>query len=68
MAFPARNRPVRRAADAGHLLVLARNPVRFRPLMPVAVLEKAPFGFPALALWLFVVAYLRTPQAAAAKG
>ncbi len=33
-------------------LVIARDPVRFRPLMPVAVLEKASFGFPASALWL----------------
>jgi len=33
-------------------LVIAREPVRFRPLMPVAVLEKASFGLPAIALWL----------------
>jgi hypothetical protein len=32
-------------------LVIARDPVRFRPLMPVAVLEKASFGLAALALW-----------------
>ncbi|QDV35664.1 hypothetical protein [Tautonia plasticadhaerens] len=70
-------------------LVIAGDPVRFRPLMPVAVLEKASFGLAAVALWLggripapvlapglidlalgvlFVVAYLRTPQAAAAMG
>ena len=33
-------------------LVIARDPVRFRPLMPPAVLEKAGFGLPAVALWL----------------
>ena len=32
-------------------LVIARDPVRFRPLMPVAVLEKASFGLAAVALW-----------------
>ena len=33
-------------------LVIARDPVRFRPLMLPAVLEKASFGLPAVALWL----------------
>src|SRR4051812_28436124 len=33
-------------------LVIARDPVRFRPLMIPAVLEKASFGLPAVALWL----------------
>ena len=33
-------------------LVFARDPVRFRPLMVPAVLEKAAFGLPAVALWL----------------
>ena len=33
-------------------LVIARDPVRFRPLMVPAVLEKASFGLPAIALWL----------------
>src|SRR4051812_42782423 len=33
-------------------LVIARVPVRFRPLMLPAVLEKAGFGLPAVALWL----------------
>src|SRR4051794_31524511 len=33
-------------------LVIARDPVRFRPLMLPAVLEKAGFGLPALVLWL----------------
>jgi hypothetical protein len=33
-------------------LVIARDPVRFRPLMLPAVLEKASFGLPAIALWL----------------
>lgn len=33
-------------------LVVARDPVRFRPLMLPAVLEKAGFGLPAIALWL----------------
>ena len=32
-------------------LVIARDPVRFRPLMLPAVLEKASFGLPAVALW-----------------
>jgi hypothetical protein len=33
-------------------LVIARDPVRFRPLMLPAVLEKASFGLAAIALWL----------------
>jgi hypothetical protein len=33
-------------------LVIARDPVRFRALMLPAVLEKASFGLPAIALWL----------------
>jgi hypothetical protein len=33
-------------------LVIARDPVRFRPLMIAGVLEKASFGVPAVALWL----------------
>ena len=32
-------------------LVIARDPVRFRPLMVPAVLEKAAFGLPAIALF-----------------
>jgi hypothetical protein len=33
-------------------LVIARDPVRFRPLILPAVLEKATFGLAAVALWL----------------
>ena len=33
-------------------LVVARDPLRFRPLMPVAVVEKASFGLAAVALYL----------------
>src|SRR3954453_9162963 len=33
-------------------LVLARDPARFRPLMVPAVLEKAPFGIAAIALFV----------------
>lgn len=33
-------------------LVITRDPVRFRPLMLPAVLEKASFGLPSIALWL----------------
>lgn len=33
-------------------LVIARDPVRFRSLMLPAVLEKASFGLPVIALWL----------------
>lgn len=32
-------------------LIVARNPVRLRPVMPVAALEKVAFGVPALALF-----------------
>jgi hypothetical protein len=32
-------------------LVIARDPVRYRPLMPVAVVEKAAFGVPAIILY-----------------
>ena len=32
-------------------LVISRDPVRFRPLMVPAVLEKATFGLAAVALW-----------------
>lgn len=33
-------------------LVIARDPVRFRPLMPPCVIEKATFGLATIALWL----------------
>jgi hypothetical protein len=33
-------------------LVMGRDPVRYRPLMPVAVIEKLPFGLAVPALWL----------------
>jgi hypothetical protein len=33
-------------------LVISRDPIRYRPLMLVAVIEKASFGFPAIALYL----------------
>ena len=33
-------------------LVIARDPLRHRPLMPVAVLEKASFGLATIALYL----------------
>ena len=33
-------------------LLIARDPARFRPLMPVAVVEKLAFGLPAVALYL----------------
>jgi hypothetical protein len=33
-------------------VVISRDPVRYRPLMPVAVVEKIAFGFPAIALYL----------------
>jgi hypothetical protein len=33
-------------------LVLSRDPVRYRPLMPVAVVEKAGFFIPAVILYL----------------
>jgi hypothetical protein len=32
-------------------LLIARDPVRYRPLMPVAVLEKLAFGIPCLVLY-----------------
>ena len=32
-------------------LLIARDPARYRPLMPAAMLEKASFGF--AAIWLF---------------
>ena len=32
-------------------LVIARDPVRYRALMPVAVVEKAVFGIPAIVLY-----------------
>ena len=32
-------------------LVVARDPVRYRPLMPVAVVEKLAFGVPAIVLY-----------------
>jgi len=33
-------------------LVIARDPIRYRPLMPVAIVEKASFGLPAIMLYL----------------
>jgi hypothetical protein len=33
-------------------LLIARDPMRFRPLMPVAVLEKLAFGVPCLILYV----------------
>lgn len=33
-------------------LVIARDPIRYRPLMPVAIVEKASFGLPAIVLYL----------------
>lgn len=33
-------------------LVISRDPIRYRPLMPVAVVEKIAFGFPVIALYL----------------
>jgi hypothetical protein len=33
-------------------LLIARDPVRYRPLMPIAVLEKLAFGVPAIVLYL----------------
>lgn len=32
-------------------LVIASDPVRFRPLMPITILEKLSFGIPAMVLW-----------------
>ena len=36
----------------GVFLLISRDPVRYRPLMPVAVLEKLAFGIPAVVLYL----------------
>ena len=68
-------------------LLVSKDPVRFRPLMLPAMLEKAGFGVAAVALYLgnrlalpmfgagiidlglgglFLLAYLKTPSAAAA--
>lgn len=33
-------------------LTISRDPIRYRPLMPVAVVEKIAFGIPAIALYL----------------
>ena len=33
-------------------LVISRDPVRYRPLMLVAIVEKASFGLPAIALYV----------------
>jgi hypothetical protein len=33
-------------------LVISRDPLRYRPLMPIAVIEKIAFGVPAIALYL----------------
>ena len=33
-------------------LIISRDPVRYRPLMPAAVVEKAVFGVPAIALYV----------------
>jgi hypothetical protein len=33
-------------------LVISRDPIRYRPLMPVAVVEKIAFGIPAIALYV----------------
>ena len=33
-------------------LVISRDPIRYRPLMLVAVVEKAAFGLPAIAIYL----------------
>lgn len=33
-------------------LLIARNPARYRPFMPIAVLEKLAFGVPAIVLYL----------------
>jgi hypothetical protein len=32
-------------------LIISRDPIRYRPLMPAAVLEKASFGIPAIVLF-----------------
>lgn len=33
-------------------LIIARDPIRYRPIMLVAIVEKASFGLPAIALYL----------------
>jgi hypothetical protein len=33
-------------------LIISRDPIRYRPLMPVAIVEKIAFGVPAIALYL----------------
>jgi hypothetical protein len=33
-------------------LMISRDPIRYRPIMLVAVIEKSAFGFPAIALYL----------------
>ena len=33
-------------------LIISRDPIRYRPIMPVAVVEKIAFGVPAIALYL----------------
>ena len=33
-------------------LIISRDPIRYRPLMLVAVVEKIAFGFPAIALYV----------------
>ena len=33
-------------------LIISRDPVRYRPIMLAAIVEKASFGFPAIALYL----------------
>jgi hypothetical protein len=33
-------------------VIISRDPVRYRPIMLAAILEKASFGFPAIALYL----------------
>ena len=33
-------------------LVISRDPIRYRPLMPVAVVEKIAFGVPAIVLYV----------------
>jgi uncharacterized membrane protein YjjP (DUF1212 family) len=33
-------------------VIISRDPIRYRALMPIAVVEKIAFGFPAIALYL----------------
>ena len=33
-------------------LIVARNPIKYRPLMPISVLEKLSFGIPAIILFM----------------